>query len=229
MKTLNVLWSGIFRNNPTFRLVLGLCPTLAVTTSLENALGMGLAATFELICSNVLVSALRKVIPGAVHIPCYIVIIATFVTAIDLLMQAYLPDLSKSLGIFIPLIVVNCIILGRAEAFACKNGVIDSFADGLGSGIGFTLALSLIATVREICGAGSLTVWGELAFKNLNPGPVTLAILPAGGFIALGLLLALINRLTEWNARRHGAPAPLPINLDCRHCTMCPNGKNQPS
>ena len=229
MKTLNVLWSGIFRNNPTFRLVLGLCPTLAVTTSLENALGMGLAATFVLICSNVLVSALRKVIPGAVHIPCYIVIIATFVTAIDLLMQAYLPDLSKSLGIFIPLIVVNCIILGRAEAFACKNGVIDSFADGLGSGIGFTLALSLIATVREICGAGSLTVWGELAFKNLNPGPVTLAILPAGGFIALGLLLALINRLTEWNARRHGAPAPLPINLDCRHCTMCPNGKSQPS
>jgi len=225
MKTFNVFWSGIFRNNPTFRLVLGLCPTLAVTTSLENALGMGMAATFVLICSNVLVSALRKVIPGAVHIPCYIVIIATFVTAIDLLMQAYLPELSKSLGIFIPLIVVNCIILGRAEAFACKNGVIDSFADGLGSGIGFTLALSLIAAVREICGAGTLTIWGDLAFKNLNPGPITLAILPAGGFIALGLLLALINRLTEWNARRHGAPAPLPINLDCRHCTMCPNGK----
>ena len=225
MKTLYVFWQGIFRNNPTFRLVLGLCPTLAVTTSLENALGMGMAATFVLICSNVLVSALRKVIPAAVHIPCYIVIIATFVTAIDLLMQAYLPELSKSLGIFIPLIVVNCIILGRAEAFACKNGVVDSFADGLGSGIGFTLALSLVAAVREICGAGTLTVWGDLAFKNLNPGPVTLAILPAGGFIALGLLLALINRLTEWNARRHGAPAPLPINLDCRHCTMCPNGK----
>ena len=170
-------------------------------------------------------SALRKVIPAAVHIPCYIVIIATFVTAIDLLMQAYLPSLSASLGIFIPLIVVNCIILGRAEAFACKNGVLDSLADGLGSGIGFTLALSLIATVREICGAGTLTVWGDLAFKNLNPGPVTMAILPAGGFITLGLLLALINRLGEWNARRHGAPAPLPVNLDCRHCTMCPNGK----
>lgn len=225
MKTLMVFWSGIFKNNPVFRLVLGLCPTLAVTTSLENALGMGLAATFVLICSNVLVSALRKVIPGAVHIPCYIIIIATFVTAIDLLMQAYLPELSASLGIFIPLIVVNCIILGRAEAFACKNGVVASFADGLGSGIGFTLALAVIASVREIAGAGTLTVWGDVALKNLNPGPMTLAILPAGGFIALGLLLAAINRFCEWNARRHGAPAPLPINLDCRHCTMCPAGK----
>ena len=229
MKTLLAFWYGIFKNNPTFRLVLGLCPTLAVTTSLENALGMGMAATFVLICSNVLVSALRKVIPAAVHIPCYIVIIATFVTAIDLLMQAYLPDLSKSLGIFIPLIVVNCIILGRAEAFACKNGVLDSFADGLGSGIGFTLALSLIASVRELVGAGSLTVWGDIAFKlkdlGLDYPGITMAILPAGGFIALGLLLALINRIGEWNARRHGAPAPLPVNLDCRHCTMCGNGK----
>ena len=225
MKTLLIFWSGILKNNPVFRLVLGMCPTLAVTTSLENALGMGLAATYLLICSNVLVSALRKVIPAAVHIPCYIVIIATFLTAIDLLMQAYLPDLSASLGIFIPLIVVNCIILGRAEAFASKNGVVASFADGLGSGIGFTLALAMLASVREIAGAGTLTVWGDIAVKNINPGPVTLAILPAGGFIVLGLVLALINRLGEWNARRHGAPAPLPVNLDCRHCTMCPAGK----
>ena len=225
MKTWYSFWYGIFKNNPTFRLVLGLCPTLAVTTSLENALGMGLAATFVLVCSNALVSALRKAIPDAVHIPCYIVIIATFVTAIDLLMQAYLPALSESLGIFIPLIVVNCIILGRAEAFACKNGVIDSIADGLGSGIGFTLALSLIAVVREVIGAGSITVWGDIAVKGLNPGTVTMAILPAGGFITLGVLLALINRVGEWNARRHGAPPPLPVNLDCRHCTMCPNGK----
>ncbi len=227
MKTFLAFWYGIFKNNPIFRLVLGLCPTLAVTTSLENALGMGLAATFVLICSNALVSALRKVIPAAVHIPCYIVIIATFVTAIDLLMQAYLPDLSASLGIFIPLIVVNCIILGRAEAFASKNGVVDSIADGLGSGIGFTLSLALLASVREIVGAGTLTIWGDIAVKGVNPGPVTLAILPAGGFIALGLLLALINRLGEWNARRHGAPAPLPVNLDCRHCTMCPAGKGE--
>ena len=140
-------------------------------------------------------------------------------------MQAFLPALSESLGIFIPLIVVNCIILGRAEAFACRNGVVDSVADGIGSGIGFTLALALIASVREIIGAGSLTIWGDLALKNLNPGPVTMAILPAGGFITLGILLALINRFGEWNARRHGAPPPLPVNLDCRHCTMCGNGK----
>ena len=225
MKTWLAFWYGIFKNNPTFRLVLGLCPTLAVTTSLENALGMGLAATFVLVCSNALVSALRKVIPSAVHIPCYIVIIATFVTAIDLLMQAYLPDLSASLGIFIPLIVVNCIILGRAEAFACRNGVVDSVADGLGSGVGFTLALALVAAFREVVGAGTLTVWGDVAVKGINPGPVTLAILPAGGFISLGLLLALINRIGEWQARRRGAPPPLPVNLDCRHCTMCGNGK----
>ena len=225
MKTWLIFWYGIFKNNPTFRLVLGLCPTLAVTTSIENAVGMGCAATFVLVCSNGLVSLLRKLIPDAVHIPCYIVIIAAFVTTVDLLMQAYLPALSDSLGIFIPLIVVNCVILGRAEAFASRNGVVDSFADGLGSGIGFTLALALVAAVREICGAGTLTVWGSIAFKNLNPGPVTLAILPAGGFITLGLLLAAINKIGEWNARRHGAPAPLPVNLDCRHCTMCPNGK----
>ena len=208
MKTWLAFWYGIFKNNPTFRLVLGLCPTLAVTTSVENALGMGLAATFVLVCSNGLVSALRKVIPAAVHIPCYIVIIATFVTAVDLLMQAYLPALSASLGIFIPLIVVNCIILGRAEAFASKNGVVDSLADGLGSGFGFTLALALIGAVREFAGHA-----------------VVVAILPAGGFIVLGLLLALINRLGEWQARRHGAPPPLPVQLDCRHCTMCGKGK----
>lgn len=226
MKTVLTFWHGIFKNNPIFRLVLGLCPTLAVTTSLENAIGMGLAATFVLICSNVIVSLLRKVIPAAVHIPCYIVIIATFVTAIDLLMQAYLPALSKSLGIFIPLIVVNCIILGRAEAFASKNPPLAAFADGLGSGIGFTLSLSVLAAVREIIGSGNLTVWGDIVFKNINPGPVTLAILPAGGFIALGVLLALINRYCEWNAKRKGELPPGPVNLDCRHCTMCPNGKD---
>ena len=208
MKTWLAFWYGIFRNNPTFRLVLGLCPTLAVTTSLENALGMGLAATFVLVCSNALVSALRKVIPGAVHIPCYIVIIATFVTAIDLLMQAYLPDLSASRGICIPLSVVNCIILGRAEAFASKNSVIPSLADGLGSGVGFTLALVLIGAIRQFAGEY-----------------ITIAILPAGGFIVFGLVLALFNRLGEWNARRKGELPPMPLNLDCRHCTMCPNGK----
>ena len=208
MKTWLVFWYGIFKNNPTFRLVLGLCPTLAVTTSVENAVGMGCAATFVLVCSNGLVSALRKLIPDAVHIPCYIVIIATFVTAVDLLMQAYLPALSDSLGIFIPLIVVNCVILGRAEAFASKNGVVLSIADGLGSGVGFGLSLVLIGAIRQFVGEY-----------------VTIAILPAGGFIVFGLILAAFNRYEEWNARRKGDLPPMPVNLDCRHCTMCPNGK----
>ena len=208
MKTLLAFWYGIFRNNPTFRLVLGLCPTLAVTTSIENAVGMGCAATFVLVCSNGLISALRKLIPGAVHIPCYIVIIATFVTTVDMLMQAYLPSLSESLGIFIPLIVVNCIILGRAEAFPCKNPVLPSLADGLGSGIGFALSLTLIGAIRQFAGEC-----------------ITIAILPAGGFIVFGLVLALFNRIGEWNARRRGELPPMPVNLDCRHCTMCPNGK----
>ncbi len=195
MNYLRIFSDGVLRNNPTFRLVLGMCPTLAVTTTLENALGMGLAALFVLVCSNGLVSALRKVIPDAVHIPCYIVIVAAFVTTIDLLMQAFLPALSASLGIFIPLIVVNCIILGRAEAFACRNGVVASLVDGLGTGLGFTLSLALIASVREILGAGSLTVWGDLAIRNIHAHGMVLAILPAGGFITLGLLLALINHL----------------------------------
>ncbi len=208
MKTLLAFWYGVFRNNPTFRLVLGLCPTLAVTTSIENAVGMGCAATFVLVCSNGLISALRKLIPDAVHIPCYIVIIAAFVTTVDMLMQAYLPSLSESLGIFIPLIVVNCIILGRAEAFACKNPVLPSLADGLGSGIGFTLSLTLIGAIRQFAGEC-----------------ITIAILPAGGFIVFGLVLALFNRIGEWNARRRGELPPMPVDLDCRHCTMCPNGK----
>ena len=205
MKTLT---NGILKENPTFALVLGMCPTLATTTSAVNGMSMGLATLFVLVCSNALVSALRKVIPAAVHIPCYIVIIATFVTAIDLLMQAYLPALSESLGIFIPLIVVNCVILGRAEAFASKNGVILSLADGLGSGIGFGLSLVLIGAIRQFA--------GEF---------ITVAILPAGGFIVFGLILAAFNRYEEWNARRKGDLPPMPVNLDCRHCTMCPNGK----
>ena len=225
MKTWLAFWYGIFKNNPTFRLVLGLCPTLAVTTSLENALGMGLAASFVPARSRGPGAALRKVSPDAVHIPCYIVIAAACVTTTDLLMQAYLPALSESLGIFIPLIVVNCVILGRAEAFACRNGVVDSLADGLGTGLGFTLSLALDAAVREFVGAGSLTVWGDLAVRNIHSHAVVLAILPAGGFITLGLLLALINHLGAVQARRRGAPPPPPVNLDCRHCTLCPNGK----
>ena len=205
---LSILLRGIIAENPVLILILGTCPTLAVTGNVTSALSMGIAATVVLICSNVVISALRKAIPDTVRVPCYIVIIATFVTAIDLLMQAYLPDLSASLGIFIPLIVVNCVILGRAEAFASKNGVILSLADGLGSGIGFGLSLVLIGAIRQFA--------GEF---------ITVAILPAGGFIVFGLILAAFNRYEEWNARRKGDLPPMPVNLDCRHCTMCPNGK----
>jgi electron transport complex protein RnfE len=217
----NELTRGIVKENPTFRLVLGMCPTLAVTTSLENALGMGVAATFVLLCSNSVISALRNVIPATVRIPSYIVIIAAFVTIVDLLIQAFAPALAQSLGIFIPLIVVNCIILGRAEAYASKNSVLYSAADGIGMGLGFTLALSVIAMIREFIGSGSITLWGSLALTNLHSHTVVLFVLPAGGFVTLGLILAGINRLQRWQAERNGEVAPLPLELDCRHCTLC--------
>ena len=224
MGFLKELTRGIVKENPTFRLVLGMCPTLATTSSLENGLGMGVAATFVLVGSNFVISSLRKLIPASIRIPCYVVVIATFVTVIDLLMQAFTPALASSLGIFIPLIVVNCIILGRAEAFAAKNPVLASVADGIGMGIGFTLALSVIAAVREIIGAGTLTVWGDLAFR-VQPATLTLAILPAGGFITLGCILALLNHLQARTARAAGQPAPDPLQLDCRHCAICRIGK----
>lgn len=221
----SVIRRGIFQENPTFRLVLGMCPTLAVTTSVENALGMGLAAMFVLICSNMVISLLRKVIPSAVRIPCYIVVIAAFVTTVDLLMQAFLPALAESLGIFIPLIVVNCIILGRAEAFASKNGVLLSAADGLGMGLGFTCALSVIAAIREFLGNGSITIWGDLALNPVHHHAMVLFILPAGGFVMLGLILAFINYVTALSAKRHGMAEPQPLQLDCRHCALCQFGK----
>ena len=191
MKTWLAFWYGIFKNNPTFRLVLGLCPTLAVTTSLENALGMGLAASFVLVCSNGIISALRKLIPAAVHIPCYIVIVATFVTATDLLMQAYLPALSESLGIFIPLIVVNCIILGRAEAFANKHGVLDSALDAIGMGLGFTLTLFVMASIREIFGNGT---WMGLPIPVLADNHISILTMAPGGFFVFGCLIACVNK-----------------------------------
>ena len=225
MSFFSELTRGIIKENPTFRLVLGMCPTLAVTTSLENAIGMGAAATFVLICSNIAISLLRNVIPSAVRIPCYIVVIAAFVQVVDLLMQAYTPALAESLGIFIPLIVVNCIILGRAEAFASKNGVLDSAADGMGMGIGFTLALSIIAAVREFLGNGSVTLWGDLAFTNIHNHALVLVILPAGGFVTLGLILAFINHLQALSARRKGEAEPATLELDCRHCALCKIGE----
>lgn len=225
MRLFSELTRGIIKENPIFRLVLGMCPTLAVTTSLENAIGMGAAATFVLLCSNTAISAMRKIIPGAVRIPCFIVVIAAFVQIVDLLMQAYTPALAESLGIFIPLIVVNCIILGRAEAYASKNSVLYSAADGIGMGVGFTLALSIIAALREFFGNGSITVWGDLALKNLHGNTMVLAILPAGGFVTLGLILALINHMQAVAARRKGQAEPLPLDFDCRHCTLCKFGK----
>ena len=225
MSLFSNLTRGIFRENPTFRLVLGMCPTLATTTSLENALGMGAATTIVLCGSNTAISLLRKLIPAQIRIPAYIIVIATFVTVVDLLMQAHLPALHAKLGIYIPLIVVNCIVFARAESFASKNPVADSLADGLGMGVGFTLALSLIASIRELVATGALTVWGDLRFALPASPSVVLFILPAGGFITLGLLLALINHLQARAAVRSGRALPPPLHLDCRSCSICHLGK----
>ena len=194
MNLQKVFVRGLWRENAVFRLLLGLCPTLAVTTSAENGLGMGLATTFVLVCSSLVVSSLRRLIPGGVRIPSYIVIIASFVTVVQLCMEAYFYDLHKALGIFIPLIVVNCVILGRAESFASKNPLLPSLVDGLG--MGFTLALFVLGGVREVFGAGTLL--GVTLF-GAGYQPLLLMILPPGAFIAMGLLLAGMNRL---DARR---------------------------
>lgn len=187
-----VFINGIVQENPIFRLVLGLCPTIAVTTSLMNAAGMGAAATFVLICSNMLISLLRNFIPDKVRIPSFIVIIAMFVTVVQMLMQGFLPELNNSLGIFIPLIVVNCIILARAESFASKNGVVASAIDGIGMGLGFTIALMAIAFFRELIGSGQL--FGVSVLGEDYP-QVLLFILAPGGFLVLGVLMAVVNKL----------------------------------
>jgi Na+-translocating ferredoxin:NAD+ oxidoreductase subunit E len=193
---------GLWKEIPPFRLVLGLCPTLGVTTSMKNGIGMGLATAFVLICSNVLVSALRKVIPAKVRIACFIIVIATFVTVVELMMQAYAYSLFLDLGVFIPLIVVNCILLGRAEAFASKNGLVASIADGTGIGIGFTLSLATLGGIREILGKGTLTIWGEPLFSgpvfnitNIFPHfqPFQFMVQAPGAFVALGLMLCFMN------------------------------------
>jgi electron transport complex protein RnfE len=186
---LNILTKGFFKENPTLILVLGCCPTLAVTTSVTNALGMGAATTFVLLMSNMLISALKNVIPDKVRIPSYIVIIATFVSMIDLLIQGFLPSLSASLGVFIPLIVVNCIVLGRAEAFANKNTVFDSLLDGLGMGIGFTIALTLIGGIREILGSGSFLGY-QFIPSEYN---MLIFVLAPGAFIVFGFVMAAVR------------------------------------
>ena len=192
---------GLWQEIPPFRLVLGLCPTLGVTTSVENGIGMGLATTFVLAGSNILISLLRNVIPAKVRIACFIIIIATFVTVVEHLMQAYTYQLFMTLGVFIPLIVVNCIVLGRAEAFASKNGMMASTADGLGIGVGFTLSLAALGAIREILGKGTLTVWGDLGFNltSVFPHfqPFEFMVQAPGAFIGLGLMLCAINAIGD--------------------------------
>ena len=194
MKKNSILANGILFENPTLVQLLGMCPTLAVTTTLQNGFGMGLSATAVLIMSNILVSALRKIIPDKVRIAAYVVIIATFVTIVQMVLQAFVPSLYASLGIFIPLIVVNCIILARAEAFASKNTVVKSALDGLGMGLGFTLALCIISAVREILGQG--TIWGiNVTVAPLEPASII--GMPPGGFIVLGIIIATINAIVK--------------------------------
>jgi len=188
MSKLNLITRGIIKENPVLILVLGLCPSLAVTTSAINGIGMGLATTFVLICSNTLISMLKNVIPNEVRIPCFIVVIATFVSIVDMLIQGFVPALAESLGLFIPLIVVNCIVLGRAEAFASKNNIFNSFLDGIGMGLGFTFALFLIGSVREILGSGSI-----LNFKFLDNTELLIFVLAPGAFFVIGLIIAAVR------------------------------------
>jgi len=192
MANLKYFTNGLLKENPTFVLVLGTCPTLAVTTSAINGIGMGAATTFVLVCSNLIISLLKNFIPDKVRIAAFIVVIATFVTIVDLVMKAYTPDLYKALGIFIPLIVVNCIILGRAEAFAQKNKVWHSVLDGLGMGIGFTLAITLLASIREILGNGSIF---NFRLLSENAATILIFVLPPGAFVTYGLLIAIVNRM----------------------------------
>ena len=190
-KSIQNLTRGLIKENPTFVMLLGMCPTLGVTTSAINGLGMGVATLFVLILSNIAISTVKSFIPEKVRIPCYIVIIATFVTVVELVMSAYLPKLYAALGIFIPLIVVNCIILGRAEAFASKNGIFQSFLDAVGMGLGFTLSLTTLGLVREILGAGSAFGWN---FAGTEANTMLLFIMPPGAFLALAGLIILFNK-----------------------------------
>ena len=234
------LTKGILKENPVLRLVLGTCPTLATSTSVVNGVGMGIAATIVLICSNIVISALRKVIPSKARIPAYIVIIASFVTMVQMLVKAFVPALDQSLGVFLPLIVVNCIILGRAEAFAGKNPVLASAVDGLGMGIGFTCALFCMGTVREIIGAGTFlagidNMIGSFVKLNgfngftvpldkLGLAPMTLFVLPAGGFFVFGMLMALVNRLAEGRGMKKAA---LTGCEGCPHAAACGKRKEE--
>ena len=202
-----IFMNGIIDENPTFRMVLGMCPTLAITTAASNGIGMGLAATFVLLCSNIVISALRKIIPDQVRIPCYITVIAGFVSVVQMLVKAFVPALDSALGVYLPLIVVNCIILGRAEMFASKNGVIDSALDGIGMGIGFTITLTIMGTIREILGSGTWMAGLDGLLPFLPEGfkiqviptsvdPFTLMTSAPGGFFVFGVMMAAATWLT---------------------------------
>ena len=224
MNNFKVMMNGIIKENPIFVLLLGMCPTLGTTSSAINGMGMGLATMFVLICSNVVISSIKNLIPDMVRIPSFIVVIASFVTLLQMIMQAYVPDLYATLGLFIPLIVVNCIILGRAESYASKNPVIPSMFDGIGMGLGFTFGLTCIAIVREFIGTGAIFGVQILPLADAAAGkggyvPVTIFILPAGAFLVLAFLVAGMNRL-----KRHAAQKgkkigePQVCGTDCASC-----------
>lgn len=210
MSRLSVLTKGIIKENPTLVLVLGTCPTLAVTTQASNAIGMGVAATAVLLCSNIAISLLRNAIPDKVRIPCYIVLIAGFVTIVQMVMEAYAYSLYEALGIYLPLIVVNCIILGRAEMFANKNGVLDSALDAIGMGIGFTLTLLVMASIREILGNGS---WFGMSIPWLSSNNISIMTMAPGGFFVFACLIALVNKISSGKA----------INKKEFGCAGCPS------
>ena len=207
---LKEITKGIIKENPTLIMLLGMCPTLAVTTQAANGIDMGLATTFVLLGSNIVISALRRIIPDKVRIPAFIVIIASFVTLIGFLLEGFMPSLYESLGIYLTLITVNCIIFGRAEMFASKNGVLASACDAIGMGIGFTLALFLMGSIREIIGAGQ---WFGINIPVLHNNPMLLFIMPAGGFFTLGVIIALVNKLANRKP---------PLEIECGSCDNCP-------
>ena len=222
--SLSTLTNGIIKENPVLVLILGTCPTLAVTTLAVNGVGMGLAATFVLVCSNIVISLLKNVIPDKVRIPCYIVIIAGFVTILSSLMEAFLPDLYASLGLFLQLIVVNCIILGRAEMFASKHGVLASALDGIGMGLGFTLALLIMGSIREILGAG--TWFGIPLTVNLF-SPISIFILAPGGFLVYGMVIAAVNKLTKGKAIKKKDFGCEGCAGGCNGCSGCEKEENK--
>lgn len=215
-KALERLYNGIIKENPTFVLMLGMCPTLAVTTSATNGIGMGLATTAVLIMSNFMISLLRKIIPDSVRMPAYIVVVASFVTIVQFLMEGFVPALYSSLGIYIPLIVVNCIILGRAESYASKNDPISSIFDGIGMGLGFTIGLTLLGSVRELIGAGS--VFGIQVMPEFYE-PVGIFVLAPGAFFVLATLIAIQNKIKLNMAKKEGKSAQGCMDFDCASCS----------